>query len=73
MSRETIKYWIGMTLVGIVGTIMIPFYGILIGVIRIGTLLLDTFSFPYSCMCQYHYKFELNKKISEAIKDIQNN
>jgi hypothetical protein len=70
--REDIEYYIGIILVGIVSTILIPLYAIFIGLIRIWTFLFDVVSFPYQCMMQYHNKSELNraiKRISEQNKD----
>lgn len=70
--REDIEYYIGIMLVGIVSTILMPLYAIFIGLIRIGTFLFDVVSFPYQCMMHYHNKSEINraiKRISEQNRD----
>ena len=71
MSRETIEYGLGMLLVGIVGTIIMPFFGIIIGSVRLVALVIDVVVFPYNCMTAYHNKFERNKSLSKALKKMK--
>lgn len=73
MMREDVEYWIGMTLVGIVSTIIMPLYAIFIGLIRIGTFLFDVVSFPYKCMIQYHNKSEIDRAIKRISKQNRDN
>ena len=68
MSRETIEYAIGIVLVGIIGTIIMPFFAIIVGLIRLVALVIDVCVFPYNCMLAYHNKFERNKSLSEALR-----
>lgn len=68
MSRETIEYSIGIVLVGIIGTIIMPFFAIIVGSIRLVVLAIDVCVFPYNCMVAYHEKFERNKSLSEALR-----
>jgi len=71
MSKETIEYGLGMVLVGIVGIIIMPFFGIIIGSVRLVALVIDVVVFPYNCMTAYHEKFERNKSLSEALKKMK--
>ena len=71
MSKETIEYGLGMVLVGVVGTIIMPFFGIIIGSVRLVALVIDVVVFPYNCMTAYHNKFERNKSLSEALKKMK--
>ena len=71
MSKETIEYGLGMVLVGVVGTIIMPFFGIIIGSVRLVALIIDVVVFPYNCMTAYHEKFERNKSLSEALKKMK--
>ena len=71
MSKETIEYGLGMVLVGVVGTIIMPFFGIIIGSVRLVALIIDVVVFPYNCMTAYHNKFERNKSLSEALKKMK--
>lgn len=71
MSKETIQYGLGIVLVGIVGTIIMPFFGIVIGSVRLVALIIDVITFPYNCMTAYHDKFERNKSLSEALKKMK--
>jgi hypothetical protein len=69
--RENIHYWVGIVLVGIVSTIIMPFFAIIVGSIRLVALVVDVFAFPYNCMTAYHQKFERNKSLSEALKKMK--
>jgi len=67
---EDIRYWLGIVLVGIAGVIILPFFAIIIGILRIIAFVVDVLAFPYNCMYAYHTKFERNKSISEALKKV---
>ena len=71
MSKKTIEYGLGITLVGIVGVIIMPFFAIMIGSVRFVALMIDVFAFPYNCMTAYHNKFEREKSLSEALKKMR--
>ena len=71
MSKKTIEYGVGMVLVGIVGTIIMPFFAIMIGSVRFVALMIDVLAFPYNCMTAYHNKFEREKSLSEALKKMR--
>lgn len=62
------EYVLGIVLVGIVSTIIMPFFAIVIGSVRLVALIIDVCAFPYNCMTAYHNKFERNKSLSEALK-----
>jgi len=68
IMRENIHYWVGIVLVGIVSTIIMPFFAIIVGSIRLVALVVDVCVFPYNCMVAYNQKFERNKSLSEALK-----
>ena len=64
------RYWVGILLVGTLSTLFLPLYAVLIGGIRIVTLVVDVAVFPYKCMISYHEQFERQKSLSEALKKI---
>ena len=67
---STFRYWVGILLVGTLSTLFLPLYAVLIGGIRIVTLVVDVAVFPYKCMTSYHEQFERQKSLSEALKKI---
>ena len=66
--NKKLEYGLGIVLVGIVSTIILPFFAIVIGSVRLLALIVDVVVFPYNCMTAYHNKFERNKSLSEALK-----
>ena len=62
------EYTLGIVLVGIVGTIIMPFFALVIVAVRLVAVVIDVCAFPYNCMIAYHEKFEREKSLSEALK-----
>ena len=66
--NKKLEYGLGIVLVGIAGTIIMPFFGLVILAVRLVAVVIDVCAFPYNCMIAYHEKFERNKSLSEALK-----
>ena len=64
------EYALGIVLVGIVGTIIMPFFAIVMGIVRLFIFAIDVLGFPYNCMVAYHENFERKKSFSDALKKI---
>ena len=62
------EYTLGIVLVGIVATIIMPFFALVILAVRLVAVVIDVCAFPYNCMIAYHEKFEREKSLSEALK-----
>tara|TARA_R100000426_G_C4759638_1_gene86629 strand:+ start:97 stop:336 length:240 start_codon:yes stop_codon:yes gene_type:complete len=66
--NKKVEYGLGIVLVGIVGTIIMPFFALVIVAVRLVAVVIDVCAFPYNCMIAYHEKFEREKSLSEALK-----
>ena len=66
--NKKVEYGLGIVLVGIVGTIIMPFFALVILAVRLVAVVIDVCAFPYNCMIAYHEKFEREKSLSEALK-----
>ena len=66
--NKKVEYGLGIVLVGIVGTIIMPFFALIILAVRLVAVVIDVCAFPYNCMIAYHEKFEREKSLSEALK-----
>ena len=66
--NKKMEYSLGIVLVGIASTILMPFFAIVIVAVRLVAVVIDVCAFPYNCMIAYHQKFEREKSLSEAIK-----
>ena len=66
--NKKVEYGLGIVLVGIAGTIIMPFFGLVILAVRLVAVVIDVCAFPYNCMIAYHEKFEREKSLSEALK-----
>ena len=66
--NKKMEYSLGIVLVGIASTIIMPFFAIVIMAVRLVAVVIDVCAFPYNCMVAYHNKFEREKSLSEAIK-----
>ncbi len=66
--NKKVEYGLGIVLVGIAGTIIMPFFALVILAVRLVAVVIDVCAFPYNCMIAYHEKFERNKSLSEALK-----
>ena len=66
--NKKVEYGLGIVLVGIAGTIIMPFFALVILAVRLVAVVIDVCAFPYNCMIAYHEKFEREKSLSEAIK-----
>ena len=66
--NKKVEYGLGIVLVGIAGTIIMPFFALVILAVRLVAVLIDVCAFPYNCMIAYHEKFEREKSLSEALK-----
>ena len=64
------EYALGVVLVGIAGTIIMPFFALVILAVRLVAVVIDVLAFPYNCMVAYHENFERKKSFSEALKKI---
>ena len=65
------EYTLGIVLVGIVGTIIMPFFALVIVAVRLVAVVIDVCAFPYNCMIAYQEKFEREKSLSEALKKMK--
>ena len=65
------EYGLGIVLVGIASTILMPFFAIVIVAVRLVAVVIDVCAFPYNCMVAYHNKFEREKSLSEALKKMR--
>ena len=66
--NKKVEYGLGIVLVGIAGTIIMPFFALVIMAVRLVAVVIDVCAFPYNCMIAYHEKFEREKSLSEALK-----
>ena len=66
--NKKVEYGLGIVLVGIVGTIIMPFFALVVVAVRLVAVVIDVCAFPYNCMIAYHEKFEREKSLSEALK-----
>ena len=66
--NKKVEYGLGIVLVGIAGTIIMPFFALIILAVRLVAVVIDVCAFPYNCMIAYHEKFEREKSLSEALK-----
>ena len=66
--NKKVEYGLGIVLVGIAGTIIMPFFALVILAVRLVAVVIDVCAFPYNCMIAYHEKFEREKSLSEALK-----
>ena len=66
--NKKVEYGLGIVLVGIAGTIIMPFIALVILAVRLVAVVIDVGAFPYNCMIAYHEKFEREKSLSEALK-----
>ena len=62
------EYALGIVLVGVASTIIMPFFAVIILAVRLVGVVIDVCVFPYNCMVAYHDRFERNKSLSEALK-----
>ena len=62
------EYLLGIVLVGVASTIIMPFFAVIILAVRLVGVVIDVCAFPYNCMVAYHDRFERNKSLSEALK-----
>ena len=69
--NKKVEYGLGIVLVGIVGTIIMPFFALVIVAVRLVAVVIDVCAFPYNCMIAYHEKFEREKSLSEALKKMR--
>ena len=65
------EYLLGIVLVGVASTIIMPFFAVIILAIRLVGVVVDVCVFPYNCMVAYHDRFERNKSLSEALKKMR--
>ena len=65
------EYLLGIVLVGVASTIIMPFFAVIILAVRLVGVVLDVCVFPYNCMVAYHDRFERNKSLSEALKKMR--
>ena len=68
---KKVEYGLGIVLVGIVGTIIMPFFALVVVAVRLVAVVIDVCAFPYNCMIAYHEKFEREKSLSEALKKMR--
>ena len=66
--NKKVEYGLGIVLVGIAGTIIMPFFALVVVAVRLVAVVIDVCAFPYNCMIAYHEKFEREKSLSEALK-----
>ena len=66
--NKKVEYGLGIVLVGIAGTIIMPFFALVILAVRLVAVVIDVCAFPYNCMIAYHEKFDREKSLSEALK-----
>ena len=66
--NKKVEYGLGIVLVGIASTILMPFFALVIVGVRLVAVVIDVCAFPYNCMVAYHEKFEREKSLSEALK-----
>ena len=69
--NKKVEYGLGIVLVGIAGTIIMPFFAVIILAVRLVGVVIDVCAFPYNCMVAYHDRFERNKSLSEALKKMR--
>ena len=69
--NKKVEYGLGIVLVGIAGTIIMPFFALVILAVRLVAVVIDVCAFPYNCMIAYHEKFEREKSLSEALKKMK--
>ena len=69
--NKKVEYGLGIVLVGIAGTIIMPFFALVIVAVRLVAVVIDVCAFPYNCMIAYHEKFEREKSLSEALKKMR--
>ena len=65
------EYLLGIVLVGVASTIIMPFFAVIILAVRLVGVVIDVCVFPYNCMVAYHDRFERNKSLSEALKKMR--
>ena len=65
------EYLLGIVLVGVASTIIMPFFAVIILAVRLVGVVIDVCAFPYNCMVAYHDRFERNKSLSEALKKMR--
>lgn len=69
--NKKVEYGLGIVLVGVASTILMPFFAIVIVAVRLVAVVIDVCAFPYNCMTAYHNKFEREKSLSEALKKMR--
>ena len=58
--KKITTYYIGITLTGIIATLLLPVFMLAVGVLRVFTFLWDSLCFPYQTMVLYDTKFREN-------------